>query len=92
MKDAKKSIKFRLTSRVILLILIVFIFISMVFDLLISQYMKNNATEVLNNSRDYIVQGPVDSGSEPRVPHKPKPNGTPMGFTLLISILNEVFT
>ncbi len=51
----------------------------MVFDLLISQYMKNNATEVLNNSRDYIVQGPVDSGSEPRVPHKPKPNGTPMG-------------
>ncbi|RBP66695.1 signal transduction histidine kinase [Alkalibaculum bacchi] len=79
MKDTKKSIKFRLISRVILLILIVFIFISMVFDFLISQYMKNNANEVLHNSRDYIVQGPMDSGSEPQIPHKPKPNGTPMG-------------
>ncbi|WP_303861387.1 hypothetical protein, partial [Alkalibaculum bacchi] len=79
MKDTKKSIKFRLISRVILLILIVFIFISMVFDFLISQYMKNNANEVLHNSRDYIVQGPMDSGREPQIPHKPKPNGTPMG-------------
>lgn len=54
----KKSIRFRLISRVVFLIVSIFLLISVVFNVLISEYIKYNATQVLTDSRLFINEIP----------------------------------
>lgn len=76
----KRSIKYRLISRVVVLIVSIFVLISITFNVLISQYIKYNATQVLTESREYIKDIPKNNYDNRELPIQPKrPDKTPTG-------------
>lgn len=81
MKDKKKSsIKYRLISRVAFLIVSIFLLISIIFNALISEYIKYNASQVLTESRRYIKDIPKDNYDDRELLREPKkPDKMPTG-------------
>lgn len=75
----KHSLKIRMLLMVTSLILAVFIMIILLFKVLISQYIENNANEVLSQSRGFLTDKERDDGET--MPEKPgsKPKTTPSG-------------
>lgn len=74
----KKSIKIRMLIMVTSLILVVFTMIILFFKVFITQYIENNANDVLSESRQFTSEMPVN-GSKPDDKQLDKPKKSPSG-------------
>ncbi|MPW25619.1 HAMP domain-containing protein [Alkalibaculum sp. M08DMB] len=86
----KKSIKYRLVSSVAILIASIFVLISIAFNLLISEYIKYNATQVLTESRQYIKDIPNNNREMPVEPKRPDKTPTGRAEALVVTSNYEV--
>lgn len=94
MKDRKKkSIKIRMLFMVTSLILVVFTMIILFFKVFITQYIENNANDVLSESRRFIAEMPIN-GVKPDDDQRVKPKKSPSGDAnaLIVSSDYKVIT
>lgn len=90
MAKKRLSIKFRLLLMVASLVLLVFVMVSIAFNVLISQYIENNATEVLSQSRGFTADIPrmgQEPGSNPS--REERPERTPTGKAEVVILSSE---
>ena len=87
MERKKYSLKTRMLVMMTSLVLGVFLLILLVFNLLISSYIENNATQVLTQSR--TSSQPPDRGGDTGQDKMPKPTQTPSGSAERIFVTED---
>ena len=94
-ENMKRSIKSRLIFMVASLIAGVFILISIIFNVLITNYIENNATQMLSQSRMFMNDIPEKDQNipnSPREPHKPDKRLTGKAEAIIISSDYEILS
>ncbi len=84
----KHSLKIRMLLMMTSLILAVFVMIILVFNVLITQYIENNANEVLSQSRSFQPAEPKDGSAAPDKPGT-KPKQTPSGDAEMVMVSGD---